>query len=61
MIKFHNTNLYTSISTNKSDIKKTWGNDKVDMLHTVFDLIGTQGAYVNMFSTNSAKRSSSGR
>ena len=29
--------------------------------HTVFDLIGARGAYVNLFSTTSAKRSSSGR
>ena len=28
---------------------------------TVFDLIGARGAYVNLFSTTSAKRSSSGR
>ena len=28
---------------------------------TVFDLIGALGAYVNLFSTTSAKRSSSGR
>ena len=28
---------------------------------TVFDLIGPRGAYVNLFSTTSAKRSSSGR
>ena len=29
--------------------------------YTVFDLIGARGAYVNLFSTTSAKRSSSGR
>ena len=28
---------------------------------TVFDLIGARGAYVNLFYTTSAKRSSSGR
>ena len=28
---------------------------------TLFDLIGARGAYVNLFSTPSAKRSSSGR
>ena len=28
---------------------------------TVFDLIGARGAYGNLFSTTSAKRSSSGR
>ena len=30
-------------------------------IHTVFDLIGARGAYVNLLSTTSAKRSSSGR
>ena len=30
-------------------------------MYTVFDLIGTRGAYVNLFSTTSAKRSPSGR
>ena len=29
--------------------------------NTVFDRIGARGAYVNLFSTTSAKRSSSGR
>ena len=29
--------------------------------YTVFDPIGARGAYVNLFSTSSAKRSSSGR
>ena len=28
---------------------------------TVFDLIGARGAFVNLFSTTSAKRSSNGR
>ena len=32
-----------------------------DFTNTVFDLIGARGAYVNLFSTTSAKRSSSGR
>ena len=36
-------------------------NGKVGKEHTVFDLIGARGAYVNLFSTTSAKRSSSGR
>ena len=29
--------------------------------HTVFDLIGARGTYVNLFCTTSAKRSSSGQ
>ena len=29
-------------------------------MYTVFDLIGARGAYVNLFSTTSAKRSPSG-
>ena len=31
------------------------------MVYTVFDLIGAQGAYINLFSTTSAKTSSSGQ
>ena len=31
------------------------------IVYTVFDLIGARGAYVNLFSTTSAKKSSSGR
>ena len=30
-------------------------------LYTVFNLIGARGAYINLFSTTSVKRSSSGR
>ena len=30
-------------------------------MYTVFDLIGAWGTYVNLFSTTSVKRSSSGR
>ena len=30
-------------------------------IYTVFDQIGARGAYINLFSTTSAKRSSSGR
>ena len=33
----------------------------VIIVHTVFDLIGARGTYVNLFSTTSVKRSSSGR
>ena len=31
------------------------------LTYTVFDLIGARGAYVNLFSTTSVKRTSSGR
>ena len=46
---------------NKKYISSSWSNLLSNASNdTVFDLIGAWGAYVNLFSTTSAKRYSSG-
>ena len=46
---------------NRTRLFEPSNTERVRNLHTVFDQIGARGTYVNLFSTTSAKRSSSGQ